>query len=281
MSGRQGFITNHQTYVYQESPSTGPSDLCSAAFGLDNSATRIWRLLVKNDDTAYIFTSGQFTIDASTNGNITFYPNGSGNVTINNGGLTVTAGGLTVTAGTTTLTPIATATYSGLATVSTTGALGSLVNSHTDGQVLISSAAGTNAWASLTAGSNITITPGTNSISIAAAILDMTWSRPTTTPITLVANNGYVQANAGAGLTTFVLPATAAVGSIIEILGESSGGWTITLGTGQSIQYGNVATTVSSGSLSSSNRYDCVTLRCRVADTTWSVVSSVGVLNVV
>lgn len=86
MSGRQGFITNHQTYVYQESPSTGPSDLCSAAFGLDNSATPIWRLLVKPDDTAYIFTSGQLAIDPSTNGNITLAPNGSGSVVVSSSG---------------------------------------------------------------------------------------------------------------------------------------------------------------------------------------------------
>lgn len=278
MSGRQGFITNHQTYIFQESPSTGPSDLCSAAFGLDNSSTRIWRLLVKNDDSAYIFTSGQFTIDPSTNGNITFVPNGSGNVTISNGGLTVTAGGLTVTAGTTTLTPIATATYSGLATVSTTGALGSLVNSHTDGQVLISSAAGTNAWASLTAGSNITITPGTNSISIAAAIMDMTWTSPTTSPIAVAINNGYVQAIAGSGLLTFTLPQTAPVGSVVEVLGQGSGGWLITPYSGQTIRYGNVT---GSTSIGSTNQYDCVKLVCRVANTTWVVTSAIGVLNVV
>ena len=110
----------------------------------------------------------------------------------------------------------------------------------------------------------------------------MTWTRSTTTPIILVANNGYVQANAGAGLTTFTLPATAALGTTISIVGESSGGWTIAQAAGQSLQYGNLSTTVgATGHLDSTNRYDTVTLVCRVADTTWSVLNSVGILNVV
>lgn len=89
--------------------------------------------------------------------------------------LTVTAGGLTVTAGTTTLTPIATATYSGLATVSTTGALGSLVNSHTDGQVLLAAAAGTIAWGTLgSTGSTIVYTPGTNALNLEVATASTT-----------------------------------------------------------------------------------------------------------
>jgi hypothetical protein len=140
MSGRQGFITNHQTYVYQESPSTGPADLCSAAMGLDNSATPIWRLLVKADDTAYIFTSGQFSIDPSTDGNITLDPNGAGNVTIASGGLTITAGGLTVTAGNTTLTPLANGTSDYAAVISNASGVLSAVTAvaGTTGQVLTS-----------------------------------------------------------------------------------------------------------------------------------------------
>ena len=88
--------------------------------------------------------------------------------------------------------------------------------------------------------------------------------------------------NGNAGLTTFTLPAAAAFGTIIEVMGDGAGGWTITQAAGQSIRYGNVATTIGAGgSLSSSNRYDCVRLICRVADTTWTVVSAIGVLNVV
>ena len=111
----------------------------------------------------------------------------------------------------------------------------------------------------------------------------ITWARSTTTPIALVANHGYVQANAGAGLTVFTLPATAALGTTISIVGESAGGWMITQAAGQSIQYGNLSTTVGvTGHLDSTNRYDTVTLVCRVADTTWSILHApVGILNVI
>jgi hypothetical protein len=135
----------------------------------------------------------------------------------------------------------------------------------------------------LAAGANITLTPVLNTITISAAIYNLTWSREVATPVVMIANHGYVQANAGVGLTTFTLPATAALGTIISIVGESSGGWTITQAAGQSIQYGNLATTVGvAGHIDSTNRYDTVTLVCRVADTTWSVLHApVGMLNVI
>ena len=100
MSGRQGFITNHETYVYQESPSTG-----SAAFGLDGQDTNAFKLIVKVDDTAIPSGTCQMKIDPSTNGNITFTPNGSGVLTsakaftVTTSNLTVTAGDVITTAG--------------------------------------------------------------------------------------------------------------------------------------------------------------------------------------
>lgn len=108
----------------------------------------------------------------------------------------------------------------------------------------------------------------------------MTYAREAGAAVALVADNGYINTNAG--LTTFTLPAAAALGTKIAIIGESAAGWTIAQNAGQNIQYGNTSTTVGvGGSLSSFNRYDTVDLICRVANTTWSVVSSVGVLNVV
>jgi hypothetical protein len=110
----------------------------------------------------------------------------------------------------------------------------------------------------------------------------MAWSRELASPVVMLEDHGYVQANAGPGLTTLLLPVAADLGSTIELIGESAGGWRIAQGAGQYIQYGNIATTVGAGgSLTSSNRYDTVTLRCSIADTAWSVVSSVGVLLVV
>ena len=52
----------------------------------------------------------------------------------------------------------------------TTGIISHIENPTTNGQLLISKSDGTNPiWASLTAGANISITPGANSISIAAS----------------------------------------------------------------------------------------------------------------
>jgi hypothetical protein len=105
------------------------------------------------------------------------------------------------------------------------------------------------------------------------------WALASTTPFTLVPNFKYV-ANNGATLSTFTLPATAAFGSEIEIAGASSGGWTITQQAGQSINNGNLITTVGvGGSLSSTNQNDYVRLVCIVADTTWNVISSIGMLD--
>ena len=101
------------------------------------------------------------------------------------------------------------------------------------------------------------------------------WTRETGDTITSVVNHGYINTNVG--LTTYTLPATAALGTIIAIMGESSGGWKIAQNAGQSIQLGAVNTTTGvTGYLASSNQYDVVYLVCRVADTTWSVVQSMG-----
>jgi hypothetical protein len=79
--------------------------------------------------------------------------------------------------------------------------------------------------------------------------------------------------NNGASLVTLTLPATANIGDYVEINGFSAGGWLIAQAAGQLIHIGNqVTTTGVSGSLASANQYDCVRLRCVVANTTWTVV---------
>lgn len=97
----------------------------------------------------------------------------------------------------------------------------------------------------------------------------------------MVVYHGY-QANGGS-LITLTLPTSAQLGDEIQIMGKGAGGWTITYTTGQQIIFGNQSTTVTSGSLSSSNQYDCCTLRCMTASTTapiFQVVDAVGNLTV-
>ena len=123
-------------------------------------------------------------------------------------------------------------------------------------------------------------TPASNQIVFNATGGGITWVRDATGTVAMAVNTGYINGNAG--LTTLTLPATAAVGDIQEVCGEGAGGWTIAQNAGQQIQFGNLATTAGvGGSISSTNRYDTIKLVCRVANTTWSVLSNVGVLNVV
>lgn len=127
-------------------------------------------------------------------------------------------------------------------------------------------------------GISTTGTPGTNTITIDASGIPMIWTREAGAAVALIVNQGYINTNAG--LTTFTLPAVALVGDIIEIAGEGAGGWTIAQNAGQSIQFGNISTTVGvGGTLNPSNRYDTVKILCRVANTTWSVLRNLGVLN--
>ena len=106
----------------------------------------------------------------------------------------------------------------------------------------------------------------------------LTWNAPTTTPISAAVNNEYTIKTAS-GLTTINLPATAAVNARIKIVGYGTSGWTLVAASGDYIHYGSLDTTAG-GSLSSTNRYDCVEVVCAVADSEWVVHSSVGTLVV-
>lgn len=126
-------------------------------------------------------------------------------------------------------------------------------------------------------------TSGTSSTAVWMECIssESNWIQTTTTPVTLFPNYKYITDN-GATLSTFSLPTTASFGTEIEIAGVSSGGWTITQGIGQSINFGNLTTTVGvGGSLSSTNQNDYVKLVCVAADTTWNVIGSIGMLTIV
>ena len=91
----------------------------------------------------------------------------------------------------------------------------------------------------------------------------------------MAVNTAYV-VDDGASLVTLTLPATAALGSVFGIIGKGAGGWTIAQATGQSIHFGNVTTTTTTGSLSSTLQYDSVWLVCITANTVFSVYDAVG-----
>jgi hypothetical protein len=103
----------------------------------------------------------------------------------------------------------------------------------------------------------------------------MTWTEETGATLALAVNNGYIL-NRGTAITA-TLPASAAVGDIIGIVGSGSGGWIIAQNSGQTIHFGNQNTTTGAGgSLASTNRYDCLEIICNVTDTDFVVRSSMG-----
>lgn len=129
----------------------------------------------------------------------------------------------------------------------------------------------------LTAGSNISISQAGNNITIAAtSIPGVSWTNVTGTSQNMVADGGYVAANAGT--VTLTLPVTAAFGTILYVVGQGSGGiggWSIAQNSGQQINIGNIASTIGvGGSVSSTNTFDSLVLLCTVANTTWTALGA-------
>ena len=143
----------------------------------------------------------------------------------------------------------------------------------TNGQLIIGYTSGTPTAATLTPGAGISITNGAGSITISSSAVVSNWvAQPTST--TMVVNTSYLAT--GSGLVTLTLPAVCAQGTEFTIAGVGAGGWNIAQASGQQINFGNVATTQTTGSLASSNQYDVVYLVCTIANTQFSVLSSVG-----
>ena len=194
--------------------------------------------------------------------------------------LTITDGGLTVTSGSTIITPFATAAAGIVTKTATTGELGYLDNPVVDGQVLVSASdASEPVWASITAGSNITVTPGTHTIEIASTATLIPWTVKVD-DFAVVVDNAYI-CNKGT-LVTATLPATATVGQRMNITGIGAGGWLVAQNASQMIHFGSVTTTTGvGGSLASTADRDSIEFICVVADLEFQVISSVGNITIV
>lgn len=149
----------------------------------------------------------------------------------------------------------------------------------TDGQLIIGATAGAPAASTLTAGTGIGITNGTNAITINAVGGGFTWNDVTGTSDSFVASNGYITNNVA--LVTITLPATCAVGDSFRIAGLGAGGWKVAQNASQLIHFGNMDTTTGvGGSLASSDRYDCLEFLCVVTNNEYLVLSGVGNITV-
>ncbi len=105
------------------------------------------------------------------------------------------------------------------------------------------------------------------------------WNFVTTSTQSMVANNGYVQNHSGQ--ITFTLPSTAAAGTILRVKGYNTGGWTIVLNNDQYIIWDAAyTTTITTGSLTSTDDNDAVEMICLVANTAWGILSSMGNITV-
>jgi hypothetical protein len=151
----------------------------------------------------------------------------------------------------------------------------------TNGQLPIGSIGADPVLATLSAGTGISITNGAGSITINGSGGGLTWTDVTGATQSMAVNNGYTS-NDGATLVTFTLPATAAYGTIMAVVGKASGLWTIAQNAGQTIHFGSTNTTTGTGgSLSSTKQYDVVYLLCTIANTDFTVLQSIGNLTVV
>ena len=150
-----------------------------------------------------------------------------------------------------------------------------------NGQLPIGSGGANPVLATLSQGTGISIANGAGSITISSTGGGLTWTDVTASTQTMAVNNGYTS-NDGATLVTFTLPATAAYGTIIAVVGKAAGLWTIAQNALQTIHYGATnSTTGTGGSLSSTKQYDVVYLLTTIANTDFTVLDSIGNLTIV
>lgn len=151
-----------------------------------------------------------------------------------------------------------------------------------DGQLLIGSTASPNIKVNtLTAGAGISITNGSGSITIATTGTGNVIWQTITASQTLAVNHGYICVSAG-GALALLLPATSALGDIIEITLDGATSWSITQAASQQIRFGNVQTTAGTGgSITSTLPGDTIRMVCQTANLKWNILSSVGNLTVV
>jgi len=162
------------------------------------------------------------------------------------------------------------------------------VNSHTinnlgvatNGQLPIGSTGLDPVLSTLTAGTGVSITNAAGSITINATGTALSWTDVTGTTQAMLVDHGYTANNAG--VVTLTLPAAAAYGTVMAVIGKGAGGWKIAQNSGQTIHFGITDTSSGvGGSLASTARYDAVFILCTVANTDFTVYSSIGNLTVV
>lgn len=132
-------------------------------------------------------------------------------------------------------------------------------------------------------GTNVTMTATGSTITVnsSGGGGGITWAVVSGTTQAMAIDTGYIANNSS--LVTLTLPDTAAVGSVIRVVGKGDGGWTIAQNAGEFIRWDELtATSVGvGGSISSTDDNDAIEIVCMTADVGWVVLSSKGNLTIV
>lgn len=98
---------------------------------------------------------------------------------------------------------------------------------------------------------------------------------------TLASNTGYFAVAPG-GALILALPAVSKLGDTIIVSLDGAASFMISQGAGQQIRLGNQATTAGvGGSLTTTQQGDTLTLVCKTANLTWSVIAAEGNFTIV
>lgn len=196
-----------------------------------------------------------------------------------NNAVNITSSGLVKYDGAGTFSAVTVTNHSPLLGSSSNGitSLGPLTN----GQLIIGNTGSDPAASTLTAGSGISITNGSGTITVSASGGGMSWSVVTGTTQAMAVNTGYIANNAGT--VTLTLPATSSVGDNIIVTGiNNATGWVIAQNVGNQIFFGASSTTSGTGgSLASTATRDTVHLVCVTANASWNVIASIGNITIV
>jgi hypothetical protein len=131
----------------------------------------------------------------------------------------------------------------------------------------------------LSAGNGVSLAitggPGDETMTVAVTGGGLAWTADEDNH-TMVANGGYITTD-DATRVELTLPDTCAVGSVFKIVGEGDAGWKVIQNAGDTIRFGNVATTTgAAGYIESLDKGDCVELVCIVANTDYRVTNAIG-----
>lgn len=147
-----------------------------------------------------------------------------------------------------------------------------------DGQLIIGSTAGAPAAATLTAGTGVTITNASNSVTISVSGGGLATATIAGTTQSAAVNTQYIALNAGQ--TTVTLPATCAVGDLVSLIGATAnaGGWILDAPAGDTVRVLNSTTSAGGTVASTAQAGECIEVVCDVANTSWVVRSFVSTL---